>query len=105
MTTLPSLQMIQNRADKHNAKLAAKKSTTKKTVDPIQVKKEQLLEVVSANPSKSILSIVESELNKVQMPGFINSLIDAWFNRLTKGTGTFSEKQAYFLAKFLIENK
>lgn len=86
-----------------------KKSTTVAKVmtieQRIQEMKIRLLEVVSENPSKTILTIVECELNAITGNEFIDSLKNQWFNVLVSGRGSFSEKQAYFLAKFLIETK
>lgn len=43
-------------------------------------------------------------LNKVESENtFINSLIDT-FAKASIGNGRISEKQAYYLAKFMVEN-
>lgn len=82
-----------------------KKYTTKKKVevkvDPIQTWKDIALSVNDKWNSNSTWKLAEQEFSKINAKGnsFIESLLDSMFmkDRLT-------EKQAYYLAKYGVEN-
>lgn len=82
-----------------------KKYTTKKKVevkvDPIQTWKDIALSVNDKWNSNSTWKFAEQEFSKINAKGnsFIESLLDSMFMK-----DRLSEKQAYYLAKYGVEN-
>lgn len=71
--------------------------------DKIEATKQGLLDA-NTRYNQSLLDAYMSAFNKVNTDNqFINSLIDT-FAKASIGTGRISEKQAYYLAKFMVEN-
>lgn len=73
------------------------------TSERIQKQKEKLLNV-RETWAASTTSVIVDILNGHRTDDtFIDSLIDAWFKAKSSGWN-FSEKQAYYLAKYMVEN-
>lgn len=99
-------EMAFNLTDENGESL---KATPKKqnhvitTTDRIDSTKRGLL-VANEHHHDALVDAYMNALNKVEVDNqFINSLIDS-FAKASIGAGRISEKQAYYLAKFMIEN-
>lgn len=92
--------------DENGESLKATPKAKKQTMtiaDKIESTKQGLLDA-NTRYNQSLLDAYMSVLNKVNTDNqFINSLIDT-FAKASVGTGRISEKQAYYLAKFMVEN-
>lgn len=79
------------------------KNQTMTIVDKIESTKNGLLDA-NTHYNQSLLDAYMIVLNKVETDNqFINSLITT-FARTINGQGRISEKQAYYLARFMVEN-
>ena len=79
------------------------KKQTMTTSDKVERTKQGLL-AVNNHHHDSLVDAYMDALNKVECENtFINSLIDT-FAKASIGAGRISEKQAYYLAKFMVEN-
>lgn len=86
-------------------KARAKKTTVITNADRMQMWKEKLMSVNdhSMSSAYSVQMCVDA-LNYAHSDNeFYNSLINAFFSA-KDGKGRFSEKQAYYLSKFIVEN-
>lgn len=99
-------EMAFNLFDENGESLKATPKAKKQTMtiaDKIESTKQGLLDA-NTRYNQSLLDAYMSALNKVNTDNqFINSLIDT-FAKASVGTGRISEKQAYYLAKFMVEN-
>lgn len=99
-------EMAFNLTDENGESLKATPKAKKQTMtiaDKIESTKQGLLDA-NTRYNQSLLDAYMSVLNKVNTDNqFINSLIDT-FAKASVGTGRISEKQAYYLAKFMVEN-
>lgn len=99
-------EMAFNLTDENGESLKATPKAKKQTMtiaDKIESTKQGLLDA-NTRYNQSLLDAYMSALNKVNTDNqFINSLIDT-FAKASIGTGRISEKQAYYLAKFMVEN-
>ena len=99
-------EMAFNLTDENGESLKTTPKTKKHTMsisDKIESTKNGLLDA-NTRYNQSLLDAYMSALNKVETDNqFINSLIDT-FARTINGQGRISEKQAYYLAKFMVEN-
>lgn len=99
-------EMAFNLFDENGESLKATPKAKKQTMtiaDKIESTKQGLLDA-NTRYNQSLLDAYMSALNKVNTDNqFINSLIDT-FAKASIGTGRISEKQAYYLAKFMVEN-
>lgn len=99
-------EMAFNLTDENGESLKATPKAKKQTMtiaDKIESTKQGLLDA-NTRYNQSLLDTYMSALNKVNTDNqFINSLIDT-FAKASIGTGRISEKQAYYLAKFMVEN-
>ena len=99
-------EMAFNLTDENGESLKATPKAKKQTMtiaDKIESTKQGLLDA-NTRYNQSLLDAYMSALNKVNTDNqFINSLIDT-FAKASVGTGRISEKQAYYLAKFMVEN-
>lgn len=99
-------EMAFNLTDENGESLKATPKAKKQTMtiaDKIESTKQGLLDA-NTRYNQSLLDAYMSALNKVNTDNqFINSLIDT-FAKASIGTGRISEKQAYYLAKFIVEN-
>lgn len=99
-------EMAFNLTDENGESLKATPKAKKQTMtiaDKIESTKQGLLDA-NTRYNQSLLDAYMSALNQVNTDNqFINSLIDT-FAKASIGTGRISEKQAYYLAKFMVEN-
>ena len=99
-------EMAFNLTDENGESLKATPKAKKQTMtiaDKIESTKQGLLDA-NTRYNQSLLDAYMSALNKVNTDNqFINSLIDT-FAKASIGTGRISEKQAYYLARFIVEN-
>lgn len=99
-------EMAFNLTDENGESLKATPKAKKQTMtisDKIESTKQGLLSV-NNHHHDSLVDAYMEVLNKVETENtFINSLIDT-FAKASIGTGRISEKQAYYLAKFMVEN-
>lgn len=99
-------EMAFNLLDENGESLKATPKAKKQTMtiaDKIESTKQGLLDA-NTRYNQSLLDAYMSAINKVETDNqFINSLIDT-FARAINGQGRISEKQAYYLAKFMVEN-
>lgn len=99
-------EMAFNLTDENGESLKATPKTKKQTMtisDKIESTKQGLL-VVNNHHHDSLVDAYMTALNTVETENqFINSLIDT-FAKASIGNGRISEKQAYYLAKFMVEN-
>lgn len=72
------------------------------TADRIQSLKNSLLKV-NEHCHNTLVNAYMDALNKVEGNDFISSLIEA-FAKASVGNGYISDKQAYYLAKYMVEN-
>lgn len=99
-------EMAFNLFDENGESLKATPKAKKHTIttaDRIESTKQGLL-VANNHHHDSLVDAYMDALNKVETENtFINSLIDT-FAKASIGTGRISEKQAYYLARFIVEN-
>lgn len=99
-------EMAFNLTDENGESLKATPKAKKQIMtisDKIEITKQGLL-AVNNHHHDSLVDAYMEVLNKVETENtFINSLIDT-FAKASIGTGRISEKQAYYLAKFMVEN-
>lgn len=98
-------EMAFNLTDENGESLKATPKAKKQTMtisDKVESTKQGLL-VVNNHHHDSLVDAYMEALNKVETENtFINSLIDT-FAKASIGNGRISEKQAYYLAKFMVE--
>lgn len=99
-------EMAFNLTDENGESLKATPKAKKQTItisDKINSTKQGLLDA-NTRYNQSLLDAYMDALNKVDTDNqFINSLIDT-FAKTINGQSRISEKQAYYLAKFMVEN-
>ena len=99
-------EMAFNLTDENGESLKATPKAKKQTMtisDKIEATKQGLLDA-NTRYNQSLLDAYMAALNRVETDNqFINSLIDT-FARAINGQGRISEKQAFYLAKFMVEN-
>ena len=99
-------EMAFNLTDENGESLKATPKAKKQTMttsDKVESTKQGLL-VVNNHHHDSLVDAYMDALNKVETENtFINSLIDT-FAKASIGNGRISEKQAYYLARFIVEN-
>lgn len=104
-------EMAFNLSDGEGVPLKAmpkKREYTPSTEDRIQGEKANLLLVndpINNNSNDTTAWHLDKYGELAKKSDFINSLMDAWFRVHVSHSGRFSEKQAYYLAKFIIENE
>lgn len=99
-------EMAFNLFDENGESLKATPKAKKQTItisDKVESTKQGLL-AVNNHHHDSLVDAYMDALNKVETENtFINSLIDT-FAKASIGNGRISEKQAYYLARFIVEN-
>ena len=99
-------EMAFNLTDENGESLKATPKAKKQAMtisDKIEATKQGLLDA-NTRYNQSLLDAYMATLNRVETDNqFINSLIDT-FARAINGQGRISEKQAFYLAKFMVEN-
>lgn len=99
-------EMAFNLTDENGESLKATPKAKKQTIkisDKINSTKQGLLDA-NTRYNQSLLDAYMDAFNKVDTDNqFINSLIDT-FAKTINGQSRISEKQAYYLAKFMVEN-
>lgn len=99
-------EMAFNLFDENGESLKATSKAKKQTMtiaDKIESTKQGLL-AANNHHHDSLVDAYMEALNKVETENtFINSLIDT-FAKASIGAGRISEKQTYYLAKFMVEN-